>query len=111
MNRAGDTRVKLASTFVRTIGAQWRRRMLLANKDHVAISVDSRRRGVDYGDYPTISQPTRLLENVDRTGEIDLVRPPPLAGGTHNRCYCGQMETGIYTIESLFDSSGVGNIS
>jgi hypothetical protein len=111
MNRAGDPRVKLARTLVGAIGAQWRRRAPFVNRNDVAIAVDSRRRGVDNGDFPTIPQPARLFENVYRTREIDLVRPPPLAAGTHNRCYRGQMKAGIYAIESLFDSSRIGDIS
>ncbi|MGA7265754.1 MAG: hypothetical protein WBX30_33430, partial [Stellaceae bacterium] len=111
MNRAGDPRVKLASTLVGTIGAQWCRRMLLASRNDVAIAVDSRGRGIHYRDFPTISQPSRLFENVDRAREIDLVRTPPLAAGAHNRCYRGEMKAGIYPIESLFDSSRIGDIT
>ena len=37
----------------------------------------------------------------DRAGEIDFVRTPPLAARTHNRCYCCQMEAGIYTMKRL----------
>jgi hypothetical protein len=55
MNRTSDLRMELASTLVGPIGAQWRRRMLLAYRNTVAVAVDSRRRSIDDRDFLTIA--------------------------------------------------------
>jgi len=85
IQRTGDTRVKLASAFVGGVGAQRRDRALFADWNDSAVPVDRRRRGVDNGDFPAVPQPPGLIENVDRAGEIYLVRPQPFPIGALNR--------------------------
>ena len=60
--------------------------------------------------FPAGPQPARLIQNVERAGEVDFVRAQPLAVGTHDRNNCGQVKAGVDALESLFDCRRIGDV-
>src|SRR5215469_7834955 len=85
MHRAGNPRVKLASTLVGTIRTEWRRWKLLPDWNNAAVTVHSSCRRINDGNFPSASEPPCLIKDVDRAGEIYLMCPPPFAAGTRDR--------------------------
>src|SRR5260370_38836846 len=102
--------MQLTRALVSAVGTQRRNRSVFSDRNGAAIAVDRRRRGVDDGDFTAVPQTPRLIQNVEGAGEVDLVRVQPLAVRTHDRGNCGQVETGINALESLFDSRRIGYV-
>src|SRR5262249_13559937 len=95
MHGAGNARVKFAGELVDAIGAQWLRAVLLTNWNASAVAIDRRRRRVDDRYLAAVTQTARLIENIDRAGEVHLMRSPPLAVGPGNRSDSRQMKAAV----------------
>src|SRR5882724_11302113 len=110
MHCAGDAGVKLAGAFIGAIGAERRSRALLADRRDAAVTIDSGCRGENDRDFSAASQSACLIEDVDRAGEVHLMRAQPLAVGAHNGCDCCQMKAALDALERLLDSPRASDV-
>jgi hypothetical protein len=78
MYRAGDAGVELASMLIGAIRTQRYCGAFLVDREATAIPIDGGSRGIDNGDLSMATRRSRLIENVDRAGEIDLMGAEPL---------------------------------
>ena len=79
MYRAGDAGMKLTGIFVGAVRAQRGSGTLLVDRDAAVIPIDCRGRGVDDGNLPFTTRRLRLVKNIDRAGQVDLMATNPVA--------------------------------
>jgi len=110
VNRTGDTGVKLASMLIGAICAERRCRALLVDREAPAIAINRGGRGIDDRNLSTAPRRPRLIKNVDRAGQIDLMCAQPLSMGAGDRSNRGEMKATIDTLKRTLDSRRVGDI-
>jgi hypothetical protein len=106
----GNAGVELASMLIGAICAERRRGALLVDREVAAIPIDRGGRGVDDGNLSTATRRARLIEHINRAGQIDLMGTEPLAMGASYRSDCSQVKTTIDTVKRAVDSHRVCDI-